>query len=230
MGVLPEGEAAPLHVHLAACSACGEEFAEMMRVTALLPFAAEDAAPDPEVRSGLMLRIGREPVALPARGPSSLPRRWLLPAAAGIALIVGVGALAGFLAGAAADDSHTDPRPARVVEAAANGTLRSTHIEQDGLRATFVRAPGERHGFVWVEGMPQLPPGKAYQAWFTRDGRVFEPSTVFLKATGGVWLPAQGDISGYALIGFTVEDRDGASRPSQEPFAVLDLNRAARIP
>ena len=74
------------------------------------------------------------------------------------------------------------------------------------------------------------PEGKAYQAWFTRDGASFEPSTVFSTRQGGVWLPATAALDQYAAIGFTIEDDAGAKQPTQAPFAVMPLQAAARRP
>jgi hypothetical protein len=115
-----------------------------------------------------------------------------------------------------------------VLQAAAQGTLSVARGESGGVTASFVRAPGQSEGFAWVQGMPALPEGKAYQAWFTRDMKHFEPSSVFDTASGGVWLPAAGPLSDYAAMAFTIEDDHGAQAPTGEPFVVVDLTKAVR--
>jgi hypothetical protein len=74
-----------------------------------------------------------------------------------------------------------------------------------------------------VEGMPVLPAGKAYQAWFTRDGTHFEPSDVFTTRSGGVWLHTGGTVADYQAMAFTIEDAAGAKQPTQAPFVQLAL-------
>lgn len=228
MGVLPPQEAAPLRAHLAECETCRDEYEEMARVTRLLPLAAEERAPAPELRSAVLDRIAREPRSLDAKRAASPKRRWLLEAAAAVALIFGTG-VAAFLIGRSGGGDSAAPRDQAIVQAAAQGTLQTLRVQDGDFQASLVRAPGASEGFAWLSGMPALPGGKAYQAWFTKDGKTFEPSTVF-RGDGGVWLPADGPIDEYAAIGFTVEDSGGAKQPTQAPFAVVDLAKLALRP
>jgi hypothetical protein len=228
MGVLAPAEMAELHSHLRACETCTAEYEELRRVTDLLPLAAEDLAPAEGLRGQVLERIAREPVSFAAAQEQRRQRAWMPAAiAAGLALLA-LGGLAGFLGGrAAGDDASGGEREQQLVEAAAQGELSQTRMEQNGVTVSFVRAPGAASGFAWVEGLPALPEGKAYQAWFIRAGQDPEPSNVLRELPGG-WLDAAAPIEEYAAIALTIEDNDGARTPSGDPVAVVELDRAAR--
>jgi hypothetical protein len=96
--------------------------------------------------------------------------------------------------------------------------MLTSEATNGGAWAAFVRAPGATWGYVWVDGLPALPSGKAYQAWLTRDGKTFEPSATFDVSKGGVWVWADAQLESYAGLGLTIEDAKGARTPSEEPF------------
>lgn len=226
LGVLPAPDTEALHLHIASCATCRAEYEEMSRVANMLPLAAVDVEPDAAVRDALMERIAREPRPLlrSRRGPG-LPRWW---GAAAAALLVASAGAGGFLLGRdGGDGPGSGSREAALIEAAARGTLVSTRFSDGDASATFLRAPGQSAGFAWVQNLPPLPSGKAYQAWFIR-GAAAEPSTVFSTVDGGVWLHARSDVAEYSGIGLTVEDLGGADSPSQAPFMLISLETSAR--
>ena len=244
--MLPEAEAAAVREHLAGCDDCMVEYREMERVAGLLPFGVEDIAPPPAIKAGLMERISHEPrkMTAPDKGqaqgsaptwlrPQLRPAQWFGAAAAGIAVLI-LGGLAGFLIGhGGGGNSGADAllkannlRQAALVQAVANGTVARTTATQGGATATLLRAPGSSDAFAWLEGLPALPAGKAYEAWVTPDGKQFEPSTVFSNGQG-VWLVASRDFGSYAAVALTIEDKAGASQPTQPPFLEVKLNDAA---
>jgi hypothetical protein len=205
----------------------------MVRVTSLLPLAAEDTEPAAGVKDALMERIGREPRSIAPKQQQAWARSrpWLAGAiAAGVALLV-LGGIGGFATGRLSDDgggASTSAAQARLLQGAAQGTLSVARGESGAVKASFVRAPGQSEGFAYVEGLPPLPAGKAYQAWFTRDMQQFEPSAVFETANGGVWLPAAGPLDDYTAMAFTIEDEAGAKAPTSAPFVVMDLKKSVR--
>src|SRR6185295_5089475 len=95
------------------------------------------------------------------------------------------------------------------------------------MQAVLLRAPGAHDAFAWLQGLPALPAGKAYQAWFTKDGTTMEPSAVF-GASGGIWLPAASEIEDFVAMGLTIEDDGGAKAPTQAPFMVVPFKTTAR--
>ena len=240
--MLGESEAAPIRAHAASCEACGAELAEMTRVARLLPLAAGDTVPAPSLRAAVLERIAAEPV--PLRPPQAAPAlvgapipfrrpRWQWPAAvaASAAALIVAGGAAGFALRTADDSTQLEREAAlqaQVVTSAARGNLQLAHGQKGGVKAAFVRAPGEAAGFVLVDGLPALPQGKAYQGWYTKDGKSFEPSSVF-KGEAGAWLPAASALDGYSAMALTVEDEAGARVPSQLPFVVVELGKSIRL-
>ena len=237
LGVLGESEASPIHAHLAGCESCRNEFDEMSRVARLLPLAAEDAEPPAAVKEGVFARIAREPQAndpamLPRTANIIRPRRWQWAGAvaASIAAFVVGGAALGYLVrgGGNASLEREAVFQAQVVESAARGDLRVARIQDGTMRAAIVRAPGSHQAYILAENLPAHENGKAYQAWFSKDGKTFEPSSVFTDAQGRTWLTAAGPVDEYAAIGLTIEDADGASTPSSAPFMLVDLTKSVR--
>ena len=235
LGVLSESEAGPLRLHVAECELCHGEYDEMTRVTRLLPLAAEEMEPAATLKAALFDRIASETrvVPFPAAGAIIRARRWQWAGtvAASVAAVLVAGGVAGFIfRGGGGNDllERDSARQAQALESAARGDLRLTRIQQGSERVALLHAPGSKDAFVWVEGLRPLPEGKAYEAWFTRDGKTFEPSTVFKSGSGGMWMPAAEAIDGYVAMGFTIEDADGAKTPSSAPFIVVELAKAVK--
>jgi hypothetical protein len=229
LGVLPEPVAAPIREHLEGCESCRAEYETMVGAARLLPFAADEIEPPAAVRSGLMERIATEPRPLRRRVIPAWQRFTAIAAAA--AVLIAAGGFAGYLV--TRDDSSglkaENGRQRELVEHVAQGDARRDTAEQGGAKAALVYAPNSTSAFAWVEGMPALPAGKAYQAWFIADGAP-QPSTVFSSGQGGVWLSSPGDVAKFAAMAFTIEDDGGAQKPSQAPFMVVTLNTAASRP
>jgi hypothetical protein len=232
LGVLAEPEAHGVRAHLDECESCRAEYSEMTRVAKLLPLAAEDAAPSPAVKDGLLERIAHEPRPLPLREgrEARRPTWWLGAIAAGVAaLVVGAG-VAGYAlhSNDNSDLKRTNADQAQVLAAVARGDAHTVQAQSGQMKLTLISAPQSSEAFAYVTGMPALPEGKAYQAWFSKDGKTFEPSTVFTTNDGGVWLSANSALSGYSVAAFTIENSDGAQQPTRQPFAAVDLKGAAK--
>lgn len=230
LGVLTEGEAAELRAHLAACASCQAEHDELQRVARLLPFAAEDREPSAATKAAVMDRIATEPRPSPTRSNVIRPRWPVFGAAAAAGLLLlALGGFGGWLLGSD-DTSDLEDQLERqqvVVNAAADGTLRTASAASGDARATLLTVPGSPDAFVMMSNPPELEAGKRYQAWFIR-GATPEPGEVFEDASG-VWLRAEdGTLDDFGAVAFTIEDEDGAQRPSQDPFMVIEVGTAAR--
>ena len=227
LGALPEVEAGPIRDHIESCSDCMAEYRQMVQVARVLPLAGEDVSLSPSVRESVMDRIEREPRPLVA----ARRRAWYWqPAAlaAGIALLIAAGIGGGFAIGRSNGRGNNQDTPQQALVAAlVEGTAQTNHFQSNGLQATFVHAPGAESGFISTNGMPQLPAGKAYQAWFSKDGKTMEPANVF-TAPSGTWIDAPGPIEQYVAMGLTIEDASGAKAPTTAPFALINLNQSAR--
>ncbi len=234
LGVLSEAEAGPLRIHVSRCDMCRAEFDEMSRVARMLPLAAEDIEPSSTLKDSVFQRIADESkvLAFPLAGAVIRPRRWQVASAiaAAIGLVLVIGGATGFALRGGGDSNlkRDSARQAAVVEAAARGDLRVAKMDQGTEHIALLRAPGATDAFAWVDGLRQLPEGKAYQAWFTSDLRNFEPSTVFKTSSGGAWLPASTAVDSYGFVGITIENEGGAKVPSSPPFMVVDLSKSAR--
>lgn len=230
LGVLGEDLAPAIREHLAACASCQAEFTVMTEATKLLPFAVHEAEPPAGQRSALMDRIASEPRVLrPVRAARPV-WQWFGVAAAAAAIFLAAGGVIG------ASVSGTDGAATRerdnqraLVQAVAQGTASRDTAEQNGTKATLVFAPGTDAAFAWLEGLPELPKGKAYQAWFIGDSTPL-PSNVFASAAKGVWVDSPANVDSFAAFALTIEDDSGAQAPTQQPFVVVSLNAAARVP
>jgi hypothetical protein len=227
LGVLPEGEAPGIRAHLEGCESCRAEYEIMTEAARLLPYAVEEAEPAPSVKTGLMDRIASEPRMLRPRVIRPAWQRFTAIAAAA-ALLIAVGGFAGALM-FRGDNSSLETENGRqgaLVLALAEGNARRDTYEEGAMRASVVYAAGTESAFALLEGLPALPSGKAYQAWFIADGAP-KPSNTFGGPGKGVWLESPGDVTGFAAMALTIEDKGGVDAPSQAPFMVVDLNAAA---
>lgn len=228
MGVLPPGEAERIAALVEQCAECRGELNILSRAIGLLPAVVEEETPSPGLRAALLGQIARERAAAAPVDLAERRRRGSVYAFAAAAAAV-LALLAGGFAGYVLRGGGTEPeREQAVVEAAARGELLVASFRDAALATTLVRAPGRAEAFVWVENLPALPEGKAYQAWFTRDFEEFEPSDVFTVGDGGAWLAARDSIDGYLAMGLTIEDKKGADEPTMAPFVVIELQRSAR--
>lgn len=238
LGVLSERDAARVREYIAEDADAMAEVEEMLRVARLLPFAAEDREPANDLRPGLLERIAREPIALPHSSTSAnvtpMRRRpaWLMPvAAAAAAFFVLAAGLGGYALGNSGGDEDLEAEAGRqenLLVAVANGRAESAMTSDGNVQVAVVHEVGARDAFTWVQGLPALPDGKAYQAWFTQDMAEFEPGPVFETSAGGVWLTSGLELDRYAAMAFTIEDAAGVQQPTQAPFVVVPLDVTAR--
>jgi hypothetical protein len=169
-----------------------------------------------------------------AAGPRQLRPRPAPPAwqrfaaiAAAVVVMLALGGIAGMLVANGGDGLEDEnARQGALVRAVAQGNARRDTFEDGALRASVVYAPGQESAFALLEGMPPLPAGKAYQAWFIEGGAA-RPSNVFQESRDGVWLESPGDVAAFAAMAFTIEDEEGAEAPSQAPFMVVELGTSA---
>ena len=227
LGVLPEAEAPGIRAHLSTCDSCRAEYEIMAEAARLLPYAVQEVEPGPSLKAGLMDRIASEPRVLRPKVMRPAWQRFTAIAAAA-ALLIAIGGALGVFA-FAGDNSSLEAENGRegaLVRALAEGDARRDTFEDGQLRASVVYAPGTTAAFALLEGLPPLPSGKEYQAWFIADGAP-RPSNTFARAANGVWLASPGDVTGFAAMALTIEDKGGAKAPSQAPFMVVGLDATA---
>ncbi len=228
--MLSEADEAAVRAHLETCPTCTQEHDEMLRAARMLPFAVQEVETTGGARESLMQRIASEPRALrPVRVNRPAWQRFAAIAAVA-ALLIALGGVVGASLFGSSDDALTREAANQrtLVQAVAQGTASRDTSEAGGAKAMLVFAPGTRSAFAWLEGLPALPAGKDYQAWFI-DSDSPKPSTAFASA-GGVWVDSPADVDGFSAFALTIEDKGGVPKPTQDPFIVVDLNAAARQP
>lgn len=221
-GDLEADEAARLREHLSGCESCSAAFRELVDAAGApaSPGEGEDDA------------LGDQGEGEPRRRSAGAIAGWVAMIAAILALTLVVGGFVGY-AFRDANPTGTEKDTGRqgdLVQAFAQGTVAVSETQNGAVSIKLLRVPGKSDTFAWVNGLPSLPAGKAYQAWFSTDGATFEPSNTFTTDHGGAWLSAKDNIDKYTQLTFTIEDESGARQPSQPPFALVNLRKATMTP
>ncbi|PJJ62435.1 anti-sigma factor [Compostimonas suwonensis] len=193
----------------------------------------QDAAPD-VVRAVTGER--EQPPA--AAGPSAAPAgsaehrartRWFarplgiaVAAAAAIALFVG-GSLVGSALNAANQTTPADQAAAALAEiAAAPDSQRASASVDGGGTATLVWSNELGRSAVLVDGLPSLPSGKAYEAWYIdASGAAASAGTFTAAGDGTTWHVLDGTMSAGDAVGVTVEPAGGSEQPTTDPILVM---------
>lgn len=185
--------------HLRTCATCREEYRIASAAAAAVGMSASETPP-PQLRERV-LRALPPRVAAPAIVPLRRSRAWF----------VGVGTAAAVLLAAAIWFAQQH----RVSMWAAACVPTAVNCHASGLLT--MSGPHQLH--LDVTGLPDLPAGKAYQAWVIVPGSAPKPEPV-LKPTaqggGSVdipFTPPKGTI-----VALTVEPAGGSSQPTSKPF------------
>jgi anti-sigma factor RsiW len=86
LGALGEPDASAFSAHLAACDGCRREVAELQVVVDVLPMAAPQVVPSPELKTGTIGAVTSEAGLLPAAGDDTRTVPGFAPKGAAIAL------------------------------------------------------------------------------------------------------------------------------------------------
>lgn len=173
LGVLDADEAEAFSAHLAGCERCRAEVAELQHVVDVLPMAAEQRDPSPQLRSRVLDVVRHEAPQIAARnaGDELARRRGLRrlssvrPAAA--AAVAAASLLAGVVAGVALDGGGSSGT--RTVGASTR-TLAATVDVSAAPDATASLVVSGGHGRLHMTRLPRPPRGRVYQVWVQRPG------------------------------------------------------------
>lgn len=222
LGALDHEERASYAEHLRTCEHCRRDVADLQVVADVLPGAAPQVAPPPDLKDRIMAVVGADAAARQAdrAGAGRAPARrrrgrrgWLpRPAlAAGLAcalLAAGIGAgMAISGGGGAAPKAMTTPA---VVDRAA----------APGAKVSFV-CQADQCGLV-MTGMPMPPDGKVYQVWLQRKGKAPEPTNHLfsVRARGTTVEAIDGHLRGVQRVMVTAEPKGGSEIPTSRPVIV----------
>jgi hypothetical protein len=214
LGALEPAEAAAFERHLDDCADCRAEVARLSPAVAAVAESVEPADPPPSLKRSLMATVEAESRETPEpasvrRGP--LRRRPALAWAAAAVLLALVG-VAGFgLGRTSVDETRTlSVQVNRDALPRASGTLTLIDDGRDGA-------------VLSLERLPEPPPGRAYQAWLERDGRLIPQPTFRPGADGSGSVALVGDVEGARRVLLTREPIAGSRTPSEQPVSSVAL-------
>ena len=235
VGPLETGEAASLAGHLRGCPRCRAIGAEYRQIADVLPLAAEQVEPSPEVRSRLLAQVyadasgqrlaGRTRPPLARRLWARIPaRRWITVAGAlGTAAATAAAAAAALVAHGRTGTASA-PVTVRACGSAAN----------TGACGVLTYDPASQHSSLIVSGLPAIPssdgrPAATYEVWLVRaDHSVVPAAYLTLNPSGTSYDAAlEGDLTQFAVVAATREPAGGSTLPTGAEVLHLDLRGAA---
>jgi anti-sigma-K factor RskA len=240
LDALTPEESGRFEAFLATSADAQRDVAEFREVAALLGLAGSESPAGSDLRARLLARLEEEKVRRSpphmARGRTSLAVWGAL--AASLIAAVGLGAALLSLRGDLTRLEQTlDERRQQLAarEATLNAILEPG-VELYQLTASGDPDPGIQlfwnrqrnrailHGFR----LKPVPPGRAYQLWFIKDGKPVPSVTFKPEATGQakveqVSVPADGKVSAAAI---TLEPETGSQQPTSPILLVGNLGKS----
>lgn len=218
LGALEEPEAERLRAHLEGCEECRRQLRWLEPAVELLPRTVEQLEAPLRVRETLLETVRRE--APPeAREPPRAPREswwrrlgpavWRPATAVAAAVMLVIGAVAGYLIGEPNGGGTT--------------TLQAQAMP-NAKRASGTLARNGSSGILSVQGMPTLASNQVYEVWVQR-GRTLEPSSLFVPRSNHSAEAAVPDgLDGADAVLVTKEPRGGTRQPTSSPVLSVQVN------
>jgi hypothetical protein len=221
---LADEDADRFAAHLAACERCQADVAELQGVADVLPMAAPQVEPPPELKGRIMAVVTSEAELLQAAGaeadrppkPARSGKRerrglggWIrlrpIPAAALATILLAVGVAGGVLL-SGGDDTTTKPG------FGPRGAQVALQVSGD-------------HGELQLSGMPSPPAGRVYQVWLVKGKQKPIPThTLFtVPRDGRASVDIMESLSGTDKILVTAEPMGGSRQPTSAPIAGATL-------
>jgi anti-sigma-K factor RskA len=218
--------------HIAGCSNCAQDTAELLETTVLL--AGESEVEPPAHLRGRVLAAAAHTRQLPPETGTPTPGRslWLrrtatLAAAAGIAVAVTLGIQAVDTNSRLERDlqalEQVDTRNDQVAEllAAPDAKLVRGDVAGGGT-GTVVASPVRGQVVFLAHGLALLPEDRTYQLWLIgADGP--RPAGLLESSDGSPGPLLAGGFTGREAVGLTVEPRGGSPLPTTPTAVVLPL-------
>jgi anti-sigma-K factor RskA len=215
---LEPAERQAFEAHLAECSNCAAEVRSLRAVTDALARGVAQRTPRPELRERV---LGTLPGAVQEKPvPRTTARRVLqwLPAAAALALALGLGVYAVLLRDRLADAQS------------ALGVLAAPDVARIDLAGQPV-APLARARALWsrnrgmifsVTDLPPLPEGRVYQVWVVTSGAPVSAGLLTPDASGAgsAYFDTAPDIPPPVAVAVTLEPAGGVPAPTGEQYLV----------
>lgn len=220
LGALTDDDARAFAAHLEGCVDCRAEVAALQPVADVLPMAAPQEVPPPELKGRIMAIVESEAALLRAAGPeadrppASAPARrerrawWRrpLPALALACAVLVLGVAVGLLADGGGDATTTIPG-----------------FGPQGAQVAL-RVAGH-HGQLDLRGMPQAPAGHVYQVWLVtgKDKPRATHALFTVLADGRARVEIPESLKGTDQVLVTAEPPSGSAQPTSDPIAGAKL-------
>jgi anti-sigma-K factor RskA len=233
LDALTEIERAAFARHVAECSSCAIEVAELNETASRLSAPLWETPPA-RLRESVLAEVGRTHQALPGRverapadGVVRRWRRWTAAAvAAGVVAIGGV-ATVWTVEQTRIDDlrqqaasGQADQNRLNAILAVGDARIRTSSVGPAG-RMTVVVSPSLGDGVVLMSNLPPLPAGRTYQAWLIAGREATSVGVMPEGAQSGSATLAQ--IGSADTVGVTVEPAGGSKRPTSDPIGTVPL-------
>ncbi|MFJ3701534.1 MULTISPECIES: anti-sigma factor domain-containing protein [Streptomyces] len=238
---LPDEERRAFEAHMADCESCRREVAELRETLALLGRASAKTPPD-----ALRERILGEVAVTPQdpgprsdgprstsprnggrRGRRSPARALRLALAASVAVILVCLGLAGWQH-REASDARAAAHRAEQRQATLTKVLTAPDVRlasqglASGATASVTFSRSEDSATLAVSGLPRLPEGRTYEAWFMDNGTPV-PAGLLSRDPGRQVTLLKGTLDNASAVALSVEPSGGSSSPTTVPLGAVDL-------
>ncbi|WP_205697365.1 anti-sigma factor domain-containing protein [Conexibacter sp. SYSU D00693] len=213
--------------HLTGCEACQSAVDELHLAADVLPMAAPQMAPPPELKDRIMRVVEAEAELLRAAGPEAdrVPARarrgGLLGRLAGVlgphpraVLGAACAVLLALVVGTAVLGGGDDGPDGRTVAASTAPPGARVEIETDGERGSLV-----------LRDMPPPPGDRVYQVWVMHDDGTPRPThTLFtVPADGRTRVAVDAPMRGVRQVLVSAEPQGGSRAPTSEPVVAVRM-------
>jgi anti-sigma-K factor RskA len=225
LGALGEPDAGVFEQHLETCAACVREVAELQVVADVLPMAAPQLLPPPDLKARIMATVNAEAELLRAAGPQAdVPQQasrsrgtgwfgWLgrirpLPAAAAATAFLAIGLIVGVLA--------------------TGGNGGTTTFTGTGPRGTAVALQVDDHhkGKLEFQHLPSPPSGRVYQVWLVTGRQNPRPTHALFSVSrdGDATIDIPESLRGTDQVLVSDEPPSGSPQPTGSVIAGAKLS------
>ncbi|WP_406047454.1 anti-sigma factor domain-containing protein [Kribbella sp. NBC_00889] len=224
LDALPEDERTLFEAHLAGCTFCATEVAELRE--AAVKLATQVAAPPPpSLKPNVLAAIDHvrqvPPVVAGHRGVPArkrFTRRSVLTLAAAALAVAGVGGVAVDQYREKTDAVQANDQIAAVLSQPDARTVRGPVA--GGGHATIVMSPSADEAVVVLNDLPRLRAGRTWQLWMIDPSKTAHSVGL---AAGDTTRVLDGSVTGMIAFGLTNEPTGGSATPSQPAAATIPM-------
>ena len=209
LGALTPEQQSELEAHLATCKQHSGVLGELRSAVGALALSPEEVAPTPMLKSRILAAALEAPVAAPARQlqqPAPPRRRWsfrwpTVPMRPALGLL-SVAVVALLIWNVTLQTNQGSDNKDAFVRYVGN--------EQVHAHIYFV----ENVGVMTIDGLDQLPAGKAYQAWAVFDGTPTSLGLLNVSDNGDGYVLLSKHVTSKQPVWVTIEPSGGSNTPS----------------